>query len=40
MKESKPKYGRYTYADYENHDDDRRFELIDGVIYMMTPPRL
>ena len=29
---------RYTYADYANRGDDIRYELIDGVIYMMTPP--
>ena len=28
---------RYTYADYENWDDDKRCELIDGAIHMMTP---
>ena len=29
---------RYTYADYENMDDDNRYELLDGVIYLMSPP--
>ena len=29
---------KYTYADYENRDDDERYEIIDGVIYMMSPP--
>ena len=28
----------YTYRDYENRGDDERFEIIDGVIYMMSPP--
>ena len=28
----------YTYKDYENSSDDERFEVIDGVIYMMSPP--
>jgi Uma2 family endonuclease len=28
----------YTYEDYLNRDDETRFELIDGVIYMMAPP--
>ena len=28
----------YTYEDYLNRDDDVRFELIDGVIYMMATP--
>ena len=27
----------YTYADYCTWDDDRRRELIDGVIYAMSP---
>ena len=29
---------RYTYADYANWDDDNRYELIDGVVYMMSAP--
>ena len=29
---------KYTYEDYLNRDDDERFELIDGVIYMMALP--
>ena len=28
----------YTYADYANRGDNVRYELIDGVIYMMAPP--
>ena len=28
---------RYTYADYAGWDDGVRYELIDGVIYMMSP---
>ena len=28
----------YTYEDYLNRDDDIRFELIDGVIYMLASP--
>ncbi|MCL1809977.1 MAG: Uma2 family endonuclease [Clostridiales bacterium] len=28
---------RYTYADYAGWDDDKRYELIDGVAYMMSP---
>ena len=31
---------RYTYADYEEWDEDFRCELIDGIIYMMAPPTL
>jgi hypothetical protein len=27
----------YTYADYATWDDDVRYELIDGVPYMMPP---
>ena len=29
---------RYTYADYLQWDDDTRWELIDGVPYMMSAP--
>jgi len=29
---------RYTYADYASWDDDNRYELIDGVAYMMSTP--
>ena len=29
---------RYTYADYCNWDDDKRWELIDGVPYAMAAP--
>jgi len=29
---------RYTYADYLTWDDDNRWELIDGVPYMMSAP--
>jgi len=29
---------KYTYEDYENRDDEVRFELIDGIIYMMATP--
>ena len=28
---------RYTYADYASWDDDARYELIDGIAYMMSP---
>lgn len=28
---------RYTYTDYMSWNDGNRYELIDGVIYMMTP---
>jgi Uma2 family endonuclease len=28
----------FTYADYEKWDDDKRWELIDGVAYMMSAP--
>jgi len=30
--------GRYTYADYASWDDENRYELIDGVAYMMSAP--
>jgi len=29
---------RYTYADYASWDDEIRYELIDGVPYMMSAP--
>jgi Uma2 family endonuclease len=29
---------RYTYADYMTWDDDKRWELIDGVPYLMSAP--
>ena len=29
---------RYTYADYESWDDDNRYQLIDGLVYMMSAP--
>jgi len=38
MQESRPKYGHNTYTDYLNRDDDIRFELIEGEVYMMTAP--
>ena len=31
---------KYTYEDYFNRDDDIRYELIDGVIYLMANPSL
>ena len=31
---------RYTYADYLTWDDDVRYELIDGVPYMMSAPTI
>ena len=29
---------RFTYADYEGWDDENRYELIDGIAYMMAAP--
>jgi len=29
---------RYTYKEYANWDDDKRWELIDGIPYMMSGP--
>ena len=29
---------RYTYADYASWDDENRYELIDGLVYMMSAP--
>ena len=31
---------RFTYADYCNWDDDKRWELIDGVPYAMAAPSI
>ena len=31
------KKARYTYADYYAWDDGERCELIDGVLYAMSP---
>jgi len=28
----------YTYVDYASWDDDKRYELIDGVAYLMSSP--
>ncbi|MCL1808364.1 MAG: Uma2 family endonuclease [Clostridiales bacterium] len=28
---------RYTYSDYASWDDEKRCELIDGVIFLMSP---
>jgi Uma2 family endonuclease len=28
---------KYTYADYLRFDDDKRMEIIDGYIYLMSP---
>jgi len=28
----------FTYADYLSWDDDERYEIIDGVAYMMASP--
>ena len=28
---------KYTYSDYLTWDDDKRYELIDGEVYMMSP---
>ena len=43
VNEAVPKYDedkRYTYADYAAWDDDNRYELIDGVAYMMSAPSI
>ena len=31
-------YKRYTYADYASWDTEERYELIDGVPYLMAAP--
>jgi len=39
VKEAQVDYNkRYTYADYITWDDDNRWELIDGVPYLMSAP--
>ncbi|HOD41837.1 MAG TPA: Uma2 family endonuclease [Candidatus Wallbacteria bacterium] len=35
----KPEY-EFTYGDYRKWDDDKRWELIDGIAYDMTPAPL
>jgi len=36
-----PPQGRWTHADWETlPDDGRRYEIIDGVLYMSTAPSL
>ena len=38
MKSAKKEESRtYTYGDYCGWDDEKRYELIDGVVYDMTP---
>ena len=37
VKETAEKY-LYTYKDYAAIDDDNRYELIDGVLYLMSAP--
>jgi len=39
VKDAQPAYDkRYTYTDYLTWDDDERWELIDGIPYMMSAP--
>ena len=38
VNEASPEYKRYTYSDYCTWDDDKRWELIDGVPYAMSAP--
>jgi len=33
-----PKNGNYTYEDYTSWDDDQRYELINGYVYMLAAP--
>ena len=40
VNEPLPEYKRYTYEDYCAWDDDKRWELIDGVPYAMSAPSL
>ena len=36
-----PRQGEWTYADWElvGADDENRYEVIDGVLYMTTAPK-
>ena len=36
--EALPQYKRFTYEDYCSWDDDKRWELLDGVPYAMSAP--
>ena len=38
VNEALPEYKRFTYEDYCSWDDDKRWELIDGVPYAMSAP--
>ena len=38
VNEALPEYQRYNYDDYCTWDDDKRWELIDGVPYAMAAP--
>jgi Uma2 family endonuclease len=39
VREAVPKYDKlYTYSDYLQWDDEKRYELIDGVPYLMGAP--
>ena len=39
VKEAIPAYNkRYTYSDYITWDDDQRWELLDGIPYLMSSP--
>jgi len=40
INEALPEYKRYTYDDYCEWADDKRWELIDGVPYAMSAPSL
>jgi Uma2 family endonuclease len=37
MSESAAKKTRYSWADYQTWDDDRRWEIIGGEAYLMSP---
>ena len=38
INEALPEYKRYTYDEYCEWEDDKRWELIDGVPYAMSAP--
>jgi len=38
IRETAQEYKRYTCEEIESWETDERFELIDGVIHMMSPP--
>ena len=40
LKQKEKQQGEYTVEDYRNWPEDERVELIDGVIYLMSSPKI